>query len=88
MEAEKYEAALGLHSCCISEPGADQSQIALLQRNCVRLHLLQQNPEEALDLCKQILSGDSEDVYAIQLQAEARKMLAAPSAAPSSTTPQ
>ena len=88
MEEEWYEYALDLHFCCINEAQANGSQVRLLRRNCVRLHLLQQNPEEALGLCNQILSADSDDVLAIQLQAEARRMLIAPSAATSSNTPQ
>ena len=89
MEDEWYEYALDLHRCCIIEAQADRSQVGLLRRNCVRLHLLQQDPDKALNLCNQILSVDSEDVFAIQLQAEAQRMLdCAPSAAPSSTTPQ
>ena len=87
MEDEWYEYALDLHRCCIIEAQADRSQVGLLRRNCVRLHLLQQDPDKALNLCNQILSADSEDVIAIQLQAQARSMLAAPLAAPSSTTP-
>ena len=82
MEEEFYGYALDLHHCCISinEAKADRCQIALLQRNCVRLLLLKNDPEEALKLCNQILSADSEDVLAIQLEAETRKMLNAPSA--------
>merc|ERR1719209_107636 len=80
MEEKLYEDALAFHACCLSEPRADQHQVALLRRNCARLHLLQQNPQEALSLCNQILSADSEDVLAIQLEAETRRMLNAPSA--------
>ena len=82
MEEEFYGYALDLHYCCISinEAKADRCQIALLQRNCVRLLLLKNDPEEALKLCNQILSADSEDVLAIQLEAETRRMLNAPSA--------
>jgi len=80
MEEKLYEDALAFHACCLSEPRADQNQVALLRRNCARLHLLQQNPQEALSLCNQILSADSEDVLAIQLEAETRRMLNAPSA--------
>ena len=80
MEEKLYYDALAYHACCLSEPRADQNQVALLQRNCARLHLLQQNPQEALSLCNQILSADSEDVLAIQLEAETRRMLNAPSA--------
>ena len=80
MEEKLYEDALAFHACCLSEPRADQNQVALLRRNCARLHLLQQNPQEALSLCNQILSADSEDVLALQLEAETRRMLNAPSA--------
>ena len=82
MEEEFYGYALDLHHCCISinEAKADRCQIALLQRNCVRLLLLKNDPEEALKLCNQILTMDSEDVHTIQLQAEARRKLTAHSA--------
>ena len=80
MAAQRFEAALNLHLCCIktSDSIADSNQLSLLRRNCVRLYLLQQDPEEALFLCNQILSADNTDMSAIKLQEEAQKMLTAP----------
>ena len=72
-----HAAALDLFSSCLAScvSQADRAEAALLRRNCARLHLLLQQPDDALRLCNQDWTVDPEDVRTEKLRQAARMMI-------------
>ena len=72
-----HAAALELFSSCLAfcASQVDRTETALLRRNCTRLHLLLQQPDDALRLCHQDWTVDPEDVRTERLHQAARMMI-------------
>ena len=62
--------ALEIFSSCLASCASqvDHTEVALLRRNCARLHLLLHQPGEALTLCNLNWQVDNEDVRTERLR--------------------